>query len=142
MWITLPRLFDLKAFGNIYTRITNPTSSVLEEKIAALEGGTAALAVASGHAAQFLVMHALMNPGDNFIASTKLYGGSINQFNHSYKSFDWNVRWADPADHSRPRNVRSTLARRRSSSNPSPIRAASSATSKLSRKSPRNMAYR
>ncbi len=91
-------LFDLKAFGNIYTRITNPTSSVLEEKIAALEGGTAALAVASGHAAQFLVMHALMNPGDNFIASTKLYGGSINQFNHSYKSFDWNVRWADPTD--------------------------------------------
>ena len=91
-------LFDLKAFGNIYTRITNPTSSVLEEKIAALEGGTAALAVASGHAAQFVVMHALMNPGDNFIASTKLYGGSINQFNHSYKSFDWNVRWADPAD--------------------------------------------
>ncbi|MGE3245505.1 MAG: O-acetylhomoserine aminocarboxypropyltransferase [Beijerinckiaceae bacterium] len=91
-------LFDLKAFGNIYTRITNPTSSVLEEKVAALEGGTAALAVASGHAAEFLVMHALMGPGDNFIASTKLYGGSINQFNHSYKNFDWHVRWADPAD--------------------------------------------
>jgi O-acetylhomoserine (thiol)-lyase len=91
-------LFDLKAFGNIYTRIMNPTSGVLEERIAALEGGTAALAVASGHAAQLLVMHAMMSPGDNFIASTKLYGGSINQFNHSYKSFDWHVRWADPSD--------------------------------------------
>jgi O-acetylhomoserine (thiol)-lyase len=91
-------LFDLKGFGNIYTRITNPTSAVLEERVAALEGGTAALAVASGHAAQMLVMHTMMNPGDNFIASTKLYGGSINQFNHSYKSFDWHVRWADPAD--------------------------------------------
>ena len=89
-------LFDLKAFGNIYTRIMNPTSAVLEERIAALEGGTAALAVASGHAAQVLVLHAMMNPGDNFIASTKLYGGSINQFNHSFKSFDWHVRWADP----------------------------------------------
>jgi len=91
-------LFDLKAFGNIYTRIMNPTSAVLEERIAALEGGTAALAVASGHAAQVLVMHALMRPGDNFIASSKLYGGSINQFNHSFKSFDWQVRWADPDD--------------------------------------------
>ncbi|MCC2097287.1 MAG: O-acetylhomoserine aminocarboxypropyltransferase [Hyphomicrobiales bacterium] len=91
-------LFDLKGFGNIYTRITNPTNAVLEERVAALEGGTAALAVASGHAAQVLVMHTMMNPGDNFIASTRLYGGSINQFNHSYKSFDWHVRWADPAD--------------------------------------------
>ena len=81
-------LFGLQAFGNIYTRITNPTSSALEGRIAALEGGTAALAVASGHAAEFLVFHTLMQPGDEFIASKKLYGGSINQFNHSYKSFD------------------------------------------------------
>lgn len=91
-------LFGLQAFGNIYTRITNPTNGVLEERIAALEGGTAALAVASGHAAQHLVMHTLMSPGDDFIASTKLYGGSINQFNHSYKNFGWNVKWADPDD--------------------------------------------
>ena len=91
-------LFGLQAFGNIYTRITNPTTGVLEERIAALEGGTAALGVASGHAAQLLVFHTLLTPGDEFIASTKLYGGSINQFNHSFKSFGWQVKWADPDD--------------------------------------------
>jgi len=91
-------LFGLQAFGNIYTRITNPTTAVLEERIAALEGGTAALAVASGHAAQLLIMHTLMQPGDEVIASKKLYGGSINQFNHSFKNFGWNVVWADPDD--------------------------------------------
>ena len=89
-------LFGLQAFGNIYTRIGNPTCAVLEERVAALEGGTAALAVASGHAAEFLVFHTLMQPGDEFIASRKLYGGSINQFNHAYKNFDWRVKWADP----------------------------------------------
>ncbi|MEM7696513.1 MAG: O-acetylhomoserine aminocarboxypropyltransferase [Pseudomonadota bacterium] len=91
-------LFGLQAFGNIYTRITNPTTAVLEERVAALEGGTAALAVASGHAAQLLTLHALMQPGDEFIASNKLYGGSINQFTHSFKSFGWNVVWADCDD--------------------------------------------
>jgi O-acetylhomoserine (thiol)-lyase len=91
-------LFGLQAFGNIYTRIGNPTCAVLEERVAALEGGTAGLAVASGHAAQVVVMHALMTPGDEFVASKKLYGGSINQFNHSFKNFGWNVAWADPDD--------------------------------------------
>jgi O-acetylhomoserine (thiol)-lyase len=91
-------LFGLQAFGNIYTRITNPTTAVLEGRIAALEGGTAALALASGHAAQLGVFHTLLQPGDEFIASNKLYGGSINQFNHSFKSFGWNVVWADPDD--------------------------------------------
>ncbi len=91
-------LFGLQAFGNIYTRITNPTTAVLEGRIASLEGGTAALAVASGHAAQLGVFHTIMQPGDEFIASTKLYGGSINQFNQSFKSFGWNVKWADPDD--------------------------------------------
>ena len=91
-------LFGLQAFGNIYTRITNPTNAVLEERIAALEGGTAALAVASGHAAEFLTLHALMQPGDEFVAANKLYGGSINQFNHSYKNFGWQVVWADTDD--------------------------------------------
>jgi O-acetylhomoserine (thiol)-lyase len=91
-------LFGLQAFGNIYTRIGNPTCAVLEERVAALEGGTAGLAVASGHAAQVIVMHALMMPGEEFVASKKLYGGSINQFNHSYKNFGWNVVWADPDD--------------------------------------------
>jgi O-acetylhomoserine (thiol)-lyase len=91
-------LFGLQAFGNIYSRIGNPTCAVLEERVAALEGGTAGLAVASGHAAQVVVMHALMMPGEEFVASKKLYGGSINQFNHSYKNFGWNVAWADPDD--------------------------------------------
>ena len=91
-------LFGLQAFGNIYTRIGNPTNAVLEERVAALEGGTAALAVASGHAAEFLAMHALMQPGDEFVAANKLYGGSINQFNHSYKNFGWTVAWADADD--------------------------------------------
>jgi O-acetylhomoserine (thiol)-lyase len=91
-------LFGLKAFGNIYTRIMNPTQAVLEERVAALEGGTAALATASGHAAQLLVFHNLMRPGDNFIAARRLYGGSINQFGHAFKNFDWQVRWADTQD--------------------------------------------
>ncbi|NOT69826.1 MAG: O-acetylhomoserine aminocarboxypropyltransferase [Hyphomicrobium sp.] len=91
-------LFGLEAFGNIYTRITNPTQSVLEGRIAALEGGTAALAVASGHAAQFLTFHTLLEPGDEFIAARQLYGGSINQFNHGFKKFNWNVVWADATD--------------------------------------------
>lgn len=91
-------LFGLKEFGNIYTRIMNPTQAVLEERVAALEGGTAALAVASGHAAQLLVFHTLLQPGDNFVAARQLYGGSINQFGHAFKGFDWQVRWADATD--------------------------------------------
>lgn len=91
-------LFGLQAFGNIYTRIMNPTQAVLEERVAALEGGTAALAVASGHAAQLVVFHTLMSPGDEFVAARQLYGGSVNQFNHSFKSFDWQVKWADIDD--------------------------------------------
>ncbi len=91
-------LFALKAFGNIYTRITNPTQSVLEAKVAALEGGTASLAVASGHAAQLIVFHTMMQPGDEFVAARQLYGGSINQFSQSFKSFGWHVVWADAND--------------------------------------------
>ena len=91
-------LFNLEAFGNIYTRIGGPTQAVLEQRIAALEGGTAALAVASGHAAQMVVFHTLMEPGDEFVAGRQLYGGSVNQFNHSFKKFDWNVAWADATD--------------------------------------------
>jgi O-acetylhomoserine (thiol)-lyase len=88
-------LFNLETFGNIYTRINNPTQAVLEERIAALEGGTAGLAVASGHAAQAIAFHALMEPGDEFVAARQLYGGSINQFTQSFKKFDWTVRFAD-----------------------------------------------
>jgi len=91
-------LFNLETFGNIYTRIMNPTQAVLEERMAALEGGTAALAVASGHAAQALVFHTLLSPGDEFIAARQLYGGSINQFSHSFKKCGWEVQWADTTD--------------------------------------------
>ncbi|MEM9356250.1 MAG: O-acetylhomoserine aminocarboxypropyltransferase [Pseudomonadota bacterium] len=91
-------LFGLEAFGNIYTRIMNPTQSVLEARISALEGGTAALAVASGHAAQFMTFHSLLEQGDEFICGRQLYGGSVNQFNHAYKKFGWNVVWADATD--------------------------------------------
>lgn len=91
-------LFGLEAFGNIYTRIMNPTQAVLEARVAALEGGTAALAVASGHAAEFLVFHTLLEQGDEFISGRQLYGGSVNQFNHAYKKFGWNVVWADSTD--------------------------------------------
>ncbi|AEG03807.1 O-acetylhomoserine aminocarboxypropyltransferase [Sinorhizobium meliloti] len=91
-------LFGLQQFGNIYTRIMNPTQAVLEERIAALEGGTAGLAVSSGHAAQLLVFHTIMRPGDNFVSARQLYGGSANQFGHAFKAFDWQVRWADSAE--------------------------------------------
>src|SRR3974390_3814223 len=84
-------LFGLQTFGNIYTRIGNPPNAVLEERVAALEGGTAGLAVASGHAAQVVVMHCLMQPGEEFVASRKLYGGSLNQFNHASKNFCSNL---------------------------------------------------
>ncbi|MGH6770834.1 MAG: O-acetylhomoserine aminocarboxypropyltransferase [Xanthobacteraceae bacterium] len=91
-------LFGLQTFGNIYSRIGNPTNAVLEERVAALEGGTAGLATASGHGAQVLIFHCLMQPGEEFVASKKLYGGSINQFNHAFKNFGWTVAWAEPDD--------------------------------------------
>ncbi|MEN2494733.1 MAG: O-acetyl-L-homoserine sulfhydrylase [Hyphomicrobiaceae bacterium hypho_1] len=88
-------LFELEEFGNIYTRIGNPTQAVLEARVAALEGGTAAVAVASGHAAEFLVFHTLLEQNDEFICARQLYGGSINQFKHAYQKFGWKVKWAD-----------------------------------------------
>ncbi len=91
-------LFGLQAFGNIYSRIMNPTNDVLEKRIAALEGGAAALAVASGHAAQLITFHTLLEPGDHFIAARQLYGGSINQFGQGFKKFGWNVGWVDISD--------------------------------------------
>ncbi len=91
-------LFGLREFGNIYTRIMNPTQAVLEERVAALHGGTAALAVASGHAAQQIVFHTLMKPGDRFVATRQLYGGSVNQFTNAFQKFGWHVDWADMDD--------------------------------------------
>ena len=99
-------LFNLQAFGNIYSRLTNPTNAVLEERVATLEGGATALAVASGHAAQLITFHALMEPGDEFLASSRLYGGSITQFSQSFKKFGWNAIFVDPID---PENFRKAL---------------------------------
>ncbi len=87
-------LFDLKEAGHIYTRISNPTVEVFEKRIAILEGGTGALAVASGHAAQFIALNNILKPGDNLISSPFLYGGTLNQFRHSFKNLAVDVRFA------------------------------------------------
>jgi O-acetylhomoserine (thiol)-lyase len=91
-------LFNLQSFGNIYTRLTNPTTAVLEQKVAALENARAATAVASGHASQAVAFHMLMNPGDHIVSSSKLYGGSITQLGVSFKRFDWHTTFVDPDD--------------------------------------------
>lgn len=91
-------LFNLEAAGNIYTRLGNPTTGVLEARLADLEGGVAALAVGSGHAAQFLAFHSLMEPGCNIVASRKLYGGSINQLGQSFKRMGWATTFVDSDD--------------------------------------------
>lgn len=88
-------LFALKEFGNIYTRIMNPTNDVFEKRIAALEGGVAALAVASGHAAQFLAINNITTVGDNFVTTSFLYGGSYNQFKNSFKNIGVDARFAN-----------------------------------------------
>lgn len=95
-------LFNLQTFGNIYTRLTNPTVSVLEERVAALEGGTAACAASSGHGAQLLAFHTLMQPGDELVASRKLYGGSITQLGYSFQRFGWKTHFVDADE---PENI-------------------------------------
>jgi len=99
-------LFNLQTFGNIYSRLTNPTVSVLEERVASLEGGTAAVAAASGHAAQLLVFHTLCTSGSEIVASRKLYGGSITQLSHSLKRMGWTARFVDPDD---PANFKAAI---------------------------------
>jgi O-acetylhomoserine/O-acetylserine sulfhydrylase len=91
-------LFALKEFGNIYTRIMNPTNDVLEQRMAALEGGVAALAVSSGHAAQFLTFSTILQSGDNIVSSPYLYGGSYNQFSVTFKNYNWEARFAETLD--------------------------------------------
>ncbi|MBC7849099.1 MAG: O-acetylhomoserine aminocarboxypropyltransferase/cysteine synthase [Chitinophagaceae bacterium] len=88
-------LFGLRQFGNIYTRIMNPTTDVLEQRIAALEGGVAALATGSGQAAQFLALNNILQAGDNFVSTSYLYGGTFNQFKVSFKRLGVDVRFAD-----------------------------------------------
>jgi O-acetylhomoserine (thiol)-lyase len=99
-------LFNLHNFGYIYSRLTNPTVSVLEERIASLEGGRAAVAAASGHAAQFLTFFTLMQPGDEFLASRNLYGGSLTQFGLSFPKLGWKCHFVDPTE---PENFRRAL---------------------------------
>jgi O-acetylhomoserine/O-acetylserine sulfhydrylase len=88
-------LFALKEFGNIYTRIMNPTTDVFEKRIAALEGGVAALATGSGQAAQFLALNNILQTGDNFVSTSFLYGGTYNQFKVSFKRLGIDVRFAE-----------------------------------------------
>ena len=91
-------LFNLQLPGFIYSRLTNPTVAVLEERVATLEGGRGGTATASGHAAQILALFPLMHPGDEIVAANKLYGGSVNQMGHSYKKFGWQATFVDPDD--------------------------------------------
>jgi O-acetylhomoserine (thiol)-lyase len=102
-------LFNLHNFGYIYSRLTNPTVAVLEERVASLEGGRAAVAAASGHAAQFLVFATMLEQGDEFLASRNLYGGSLTQFGLSFKKLGWTCHFVDPID---PENFRRALTPR------------------------------
>lgn len=91
-------LFGLRQFGNIYTRIMNPTTDVFEKRVAALEGGVAAVAVSSGQAAQFLALNNILQSGDNFVSSSHLYGGTYNQFKVAFKRLGIEVRFANGVD--------------------------------------------
>ena len=99
-------LFNLHSFGHIYSRLSNPTVSVLEERVATLEGGRAGVCAASGHAAQFLTFFTLLDPGDHFVASRNLYGGSLTQFGLSFKKLGWHCTFVDPSD---PANFKAAI---------------------------------
>lgn len=92
------QLFELKQYGNIYTRINNPTNAVFEERIASLENGTGALATASGMAAQFIALMTLLEPGDEIVSSSHLYGGTVTQFTHTFKKLGLKAHFIDPTD--------------------------------------------
>src|ERR671920_2358231 len=91
-------LFNLQTFGYIYSRLTNPTVAALEERVAALEGGRAAVAAASGHAAQLLAFYTLLEPGDNVVAARQLYGGSLTQLRHTFRRLGWRATFVDATD--------------------------------------------
>src|SRR5512146_2841669 len=103
------RLFGLQEFGNIYTRIMNPTTDVLEQRVAQLEGGTGALAVASGQAAETLALLNIARAGDEIISSASLYGGTYNLFHYTFPRLGIDVKFVDPSD---PRNFRSALTKK------------------------------
>jgi O-acetylhomoserine (thiol)-lyase len=115
-------LFALEQFGNIYTRIMNPTTDVFEQRVAALEGGIGGLATASGQAAQFLAIASLMGQGDEVVASSTLYGGTYTQFDVSFRRLGIDVKFVEPDD---PENFRKAITpkTRASTARPSPIRA-------------------
>jgi len=102
-------LFGLQQFGNIYTRIMNPTTGAFEERMAALEGGVTALAVASGHAAQFLALTTLLQPGDQIVSSRSLYGGTYTQFDVTLRKWGIDTVWVDASD---PENFRRAITPR------------------------------
>jgi O-acetylhomoserine (thiol)-lyase len=102
-------LFELKQYGNIYSRISNPTNAVFEERIASLEGGTGAVSTSSGQSAQLLTMMTLLNPGDEILASSHLYGGTYTQFEHTFKKLSIKVNFVDPMD---SRNWEKALTRK------------------------------
>jgi O-acetylhomoserine (thiol)-lyase len=99
-------LFSLQEFGNIYTRIMNPTTGVLEERVASLENGAAALATASGQAAQFLTVNGLLESGDEMVSASTLYGGTYTQFEVSFRKLGYDVKFVDPDD---PENFRKAI---------------------------------
>ncbi len=99
-------LFALKEFGNIYTRIMNPTTDVLEQRLAALEGGAAGLAASSGHAAQAMAVFTICEAGDHIVSSSHLYGGTYNQFNHTLRRLGIDVTFVDPSD---PKNFEAAI---------------------------------
>ena len=123
-------LFNLQTFGYIYSRLTNPTVAALEERVAALEGGRAAVAAASGHAAQLLAFYTLLEPGDHVVAARQLYGGSLTQLRHTFARLGWSVDLRRRHGSRRPSPRRSRSGPRPSSSSRSPTRAASSSTSR------------
>jgi O-acetylhomoserine (thiol)-lyase len=99
-------LFGLQQFGNIYSRIMNPTTDVLEQRVASLENGVAGLAMASGQAAQFVALSSLLENGDHFVSSSTLYGGTFTQFDVSFRKFGYDVTFVEPDD---PENFRKAI---------------------------------
>ena len=127
-------LFNLQTFGNVYSRISNPTMAVFEERMAALEGGRAALAAASGQAAQMCALLTLLDHGDHIVSASTLYGGTYSQFDVTFRKFGIDTTFVDPDD---PQNFQRRSRRRPSCSTPK-LRAIRASTCSTSRRSPRS----